>query len=57
MATRTITKAARAPGRRRGATPAWLWFVALWCFGVGSAALAGELFKLFMNVTLFAVAK
>ena len=41
----------------RGALPAWVWFIALWCAGVGSAMLLGEAFKLFMNATLFAVAK
>ncbi|PQV47972.1 hypothetical protein [Paraburkholderia sp. BL21I4N1] len=35
--------------------PGWLWFVALWCFGVGSAMLLGFAFKLLMNATLFAV--
>ncbi|WP_277991671.1 hypothetical protein [Trinickia acidisoli] len=37
--------------------PRWVWFVVLWCTGVGSAMLLGEAFKLLMNVTLFAVAK
>lgn len=50
MASITITK-------RRGALPRWAWFVLLWCVGVGSALLVGEAFKLFMNVTLFAVSK
>lgn len=35
--------------------PGWLWFVALWCFGVGSAMSLGFAFKLLMNATLFAV--
>lgn len=42
---------------RRAALPPWVWFVALWCAGVGSAVLLGEAFKLFMNLTLFAVSK
>jgi hypothetical protein len=35
--------------------PGWLWFVALWCFGVGAAMSLGFAFKLLMNATLFAV--
>ncbi|HEY4298511.1 MAG TPA: hypothetical protein VGM85_18720 [Paraburkholderia sp.] len=35
--------------------PGWLWFVALWCFGVASAMSLGFAFKLLMNATLFAV--
>lgn len=35
--------------------PGWVWFVALWCFGVGSAMSLGFAFKLLMNATLFAV--
>lgn len=50
MASITITK-------RRAALPGWVWFVVLWCVGVGSAVLIGEAFKLFMNATLFAVSK
>ncbi|HEX7935426.1 MAG TPA: hypothetical protein VF573_20460 [Paraburkholderia sp.] len=38
-----------------GKLPGWLWFIALWCFGVGSAMSLGFAFKLFMNATLFAV--
>jgi hypothetical protein len=41
----------------RIALPRWVWFVALWCAGVGSAVLLGEAFKVLMNVTLFAVSK
>jgi len=64
----TITKRPRADRpvdydsgiatRRRPAArklPGWLWFVALWCFGVGSAMSLGFAFKLLMNATLFAV--
>ena len=50
MASITTTK-------RRAALPSWVWFVLLWCVGVGSAVLIGEAFKLFMNATLFAVSK
>ena len=35
--------------------PGWLWFIVLWCFGVGSAVSLGYAFKLLMNATLFAV--
>lgn len=37
--------------------PRWLWFVVLWCAGVGGAMMLGEAFKLLMNATLFAVSK
>ncbi|CAB3667616.1 hypothetical protein LMG24076_01762 [Trinickia soli] len=49
--------ASTATIKRRKTLPRWVWFVALWCGGVGSALLAGEAFKLLMNVTLFAVSK
>jgi hypothetical protein len=42
---------------RRGALSRCIWFIALWCAGVGSALLVGEAFKLLMNATLFAVSK
>lgn len=35
--------------------PGWLWFIALWCFGVAAAMSLGFAFKLLMNATLFAV--
>jgi len=37
------------------ALPGWLWFVLLWCAGVGAAVSLGFAFKVFMNLTLFAV--
>ncbi|QQC67841.1 hypothetical protein [Paraburkholderia ginsengisoli] len=43
-----------APMQRRK-LPGWLWFIALWCFGVASAMSLGFVFKLLMNATLFAV--
>ncbi|MFM0308583.1 hypothetical protein P0D71_12405 [Paraburkholderia sp. RL17-383-BIF-A] len=43
---------APAPARK---LPGWLWFIALWCFGVGSAMSLGFAFKILMNATLFAV--
>lgn len=57
----TITKragggAARdAPQTSARKLPGWLWFIALWCFGVVSAVSLGFAFKLLMNATLFAV--
>ncbi|SEE79662.1 hypothetical protein SAMN02787142_4757 [Burkholderia sp. WP9] len=44
--------ASSAPARK---LPGWLWFIALWCFGVGSAMSLGFAFKILMNATLFAV--
>ncbi|NVH76419.1 hypothetical protein FSB08_28795 [Paraburkholderia sp. JPY432] len=43
---------AAAPGRK---LPGWLWFIALWCFGVAAAMSLGFAFKLLMKATLFAV--
>jgi len=40
---------------RRRKLPGWLWFIALWCFGVAGAMSLGFAFKLLMNATLFAV--
>ena len=57
MANITITKADGAAGRVRPNLPGWVWFVALWCAGAGGAMLLGAAFKVFMNVTLFAVMK
>ncbi|RKF41380.1 hypothetical protein [Paraburkholderia fungorum] len=57
----TITKDTDLKAARNGShlptrrLPGWLWFVALWCFGVGSAMSLGFAFKLLMNATLFAV--
>ncbi|WP_114812680.1 hypothetical protein [Paraburkholderia kururiensis] len=45
--------AARAASPR--GLPGWLWFVALWCGGVGAAMGLGFAFKVLMNLTLFAV--
>jgi hypothetical protein len=57
MATRIITKSLAALERSGAALPRWVWFVVLWGVGVGSALVVGELFKVLMNVTLFAVAR
>ncbi|RKE39343.1 hypothetical protein B0G76_5749 [Paraburkholderia sp. BL23I1N1] len=57
----TITKDAGANAARNAShkparrLPGWLWFIALWCFGVVSAVSLGFAFKLLMNATLFAV--
>jgi hypothetical protein len=53
-ATRTsaTTPAVTVPSRK---LPGWLWFIALWCFGVAAAMSLGFAFKLLMNATLFAV--
>ncbi len=48
----TRTGASPAPVRK---LPGWLWFIALWCVGVGAAMSLGFAFKLLMNATLFAV--
>lgn len=53
MAKSTITET-EASARR---LPGWLWFVALWCVGVGSAMTVGFAFKMLMNATLFAVSR
>lgn len=61
----TITKVANEPangGATRNASaaqarklPGWLWFIVLWCVGVGSAMSLGFAFRMLMNATLFAV--
>ena len=33
----------------------WMWFVVLWACGVVGAVTLGYAFKIFMNLTLFAV--
>jgi len=33
----------------------WMWFVVLWAGGVLGAVTLGYVFKIFMNLTLFAV--
>jgi hypothetical protein len=45
----TTTKATRRT------LPGWIWFVLLWCGGVGAAMSLGFAFKILMNLTLFAV--
>jgi len=57
MATPITTTESRDDGARRLRLklPGWLWFVLLWCAGVGAAVSLGFAFKVFMNLTLFAV--
>lgn len=52
-AAKVVKAADRATSPRR--LPGWLWFVALWCGGVGAAMGLGFAFKVLMNLTLFAV--
>jgi hypothetical protein len=52
-AVKVVKAADRATSPRR--LPGWLWFVALWCGGVGAAMGLGFAFKVLMNLTLFAV--
>lgn len=60
MATRIITRLAAPVSAVASVAslklPRWVWFVALWCGGVGAAMLLGFAFKVLMNATLFAVA-
>jgi hypothetical protein len=50
--THAADSASQTTGRK---LPGWVWFIALWCFGVASAVSLGFAFKLLMNATLFAV--
>jgi hypothetical protein len=52
--TRRITRESGAAPVRRG-LPGWVWFIALWCGGVGGAMSLGFAFRILMNLTLFAV--
>jgi hypothetical protein len=52
----TITKPPQQPAAPpQRALPGWVWFIALWCVGVGGAMSLGSAFKILMNLTLFAV--
>ncbi|TCW83469.1 hypothetical protein C5O80_16135 [Burkholderia sp. SRS-46] len=54
MKTSTTTTTEQHPAPRprlRG----WMWFVLLWAGGVAGAVTLGYVFKIFMNLTLFAV--
>lgn len=49
------TDAAATDAAPRRQLPGWLWFIALWCFGVGAAMSLGFAFRILMNATLFEV--
>jgi hypothetical protein len=53
-ATTTTTETGAARSRR---LPGWVWFILLWAGGVAGAVTLGYAFKIFMNLTLFAVTK
>ncbi|RQR36421.1 hypothetical protein DIE23_06845 [Burkholderia sp. Bp9143] len=53
--TETPDSAARRPGAPRPRMRGWMWFVVLWAGGVLGAVTLGYAFKIFMNLTLFAV--
>ena len=53
--TTTTDPAARHPDAPRPRMRGWMWFVVLWAGGVLGAATLGYAFKIFMNLTLFAV--
>jgi hypothetical protein len=53
--TTTTDPAERRPGAPRPRMRGWMWFVVLWAGGVIGAVTLGYAFKLFMNLTLFAV--
>lgn len=45
----------RRPDAPRPRMRGWMWFVVLWAGGVLGAVTLGYAFKIFMNLTLFAV--
>jgi hypothetical protein len=56
--TTTTDSAAGRPGGPDAPRPrmrGWMWFVVLWAGGVLGAVTLGYAFKIFMNLTLFAV--
>ncbi|KWA09320.1 hypothetical protein [Burkholderia territorii] len=53
--TTTTDSAALEPGAPRPRMRGWMWFVVLWAGGVLGAVTLGYAFKIFMNLTLFAV--
>ncbi|WP_293023138.1 hypothetical protein [Pandoraea sp.] len=56
MTTNTTTTENAAPASpARQTARGWLWFIGLWCTGVGAAVLLGLTFRLLMDLTLFAV--
>ncbi|WP_175687466.1 hypothetical protein [Burkholderia anthina] len=53
--TTTTDSAAGQPGAPRSKMRGWMWFIVLWAGGVLGAVTLGYAFKIFMNLTLFAV--
>ncbi|AOI60975.1 hypothetical protein [Burkholderia diffusa] len=53
--TTTTDSAAHQSGEPRPRMRGWMWFVVLWAGGVLGAVTLGYAFKIFMNLTLFAV--
>ncbi|MBR8207040.1 hypothetical protein KDW61_00025 [Burkholderia cenocepacia] len=53
--TTTTDSTAGQPGAPRPRMRGWMWFVVLWAGGVIGAVTLGYAFKVFMNLTLFAV--
>lgn len=53
--TTTTDSTAGQPEAPRPRMRGWMWFVVLWAGGVVSAVTLGYAFKIFMNLTLFAV--
>lgn len=55
---KTSTTTTTDTGQRPAPRPrlrGWMWFVLLWASGVAGAVTLGYVFKIFMNLTLFAV--
>ncbi|CAB3753983.1 hypothetical protein GQ57_06695 [Burkholderia sp. MSh2] len=53
--TTTTDSTGRPAAAPRPRMRGWMWFVVLWAGGVLGAVTLGYAFKIFMNLTLFAV--
>ncbi|MGK8195976.1 hypothetical protein [Burkholderia cepacia] len=53
--TTTTDSAEHSAAAPRPRMRGWMWFVVLWAGGVIGAVTLGYAFKIFMNLTLFAV--
>ncbi|EKS9794171.1 MULTISPECIES: hypothetical protein [Burkholderia] len=53
--TTTTDSADGQPAAPKPRMRGWMWFVVLWAGGVLGAVTLGYAFKIFMNLTLFAV--
>ncbi|HDR9485148.1 MULTISPECIES: hypothetical protein [Burkholderia] len=53
--TTTTDSAERQPAAPKPRMRGWMWFIVLWAGGVIGAVTLGYAFKIFMNLTLFAV--